>query len=76
MNGYMPAMTYIGRETSSASFPSVNAVTIIVAVHITQNDMKAPDRVIRPEGIGLDLVRGTSRSIVASTISLWHCQYV
>lgn len=43
-----------------------------VAAHRTENDMKASILVIRPEGIGLVLVRGTSRSIEASTISLWR----
>lgn len=69
-------MKYIGSETSSASVPSVRPVTVAVAAHRTQNDMKASILVIRPEGIGLVLVRGTSRSIEASTISLWRCQYI
>lgn len=48
----------------------VKFVTVAVAVHKMVNDMKAPTLVIRPEGIGRDLVRGTSRSIEASMISL------
>lgn len=66
-------MAYIGRETSRANLPRVKCVTVAVAAHKMENDMKASTLVIRPEGIGRDLVRGTSQSIVASTISLRHC---